>query len=294
MLLDANQIVRAAHDGHYAVGAFTIYNLEWANAVLFAAQDLDSPVILGVSEASADYMGGFIAVSAMVRGILESRRITVPVALHLDHGSYDGARACLQAGFTSVMYDGSHDPLAENLNKTASLVQAAHRLGISVEAEVGAIAGVEDSNVTVNGEIADPKVCAAMADTGIDFLAAGIGNIHGVYPKDWKGLDFAALSAIAKATGNIPLVLHGGTGIPPQQIRQAISMGVAKINVNTECQQGWAKGLRDFITANRDLEPRGHDPRLLMAQARENLYNVVCEKLRLFGSVGRAGDVRVP
>ena len=288
MLISAEPIVTAARAGHYAVGAFTIYNMEWANEVLSAAQDEKSPVILGVSEASAKYMGGLGAVSAMVRGLIEAREISVPVALHLDHGSYGAAERCVELGYTSVMYDGSRETLDENLRKTAAIVEKAHSRGVSVEAEVGAISGVEDGHVTAHGEVADPKVCAAIAAVGIDFLAAGIGNIHGAYPPDWQGLQFDALEAIIAATDGIPLVLHGGSGIPEDQVRRAISMGIAKINVNTECQIGWSNGLREYIEAGLDLKPRGHDPRSLMRRARENIYSVVCEKMRLFGSSGQA------
>ncbi len=288
MLIDAKQIVSAAQQGRYAVGAFTVYNLEWTRAVLTAALLERSPVILAVSEAAADYMGGLQAVVSMVSGLMESGGVSVPVALHFDHGSYDAAVRCTQLGFTSVMYDGSKEPLEENLKKTAALVALAHEKGISVEAEVGAIAGIEDGHVTARGEIADPCVCAAVTKTGIDFLAAGIGNVHGAYPADWKGLDFDALRAIAAATGSIPLVLHGGTGIPSDQIREAISLGVSKINVNTECQQAWARGLREYIVAGHDLEKRGHDPVKLMTQARENITAVVREKMRLFGSSNQA------
>ncbi len=288
MLTDTKGIVTAARQGGYAVGAFTIYNMEWTLAVLTAARDEHSPVILGVSEASAAYMGGYRAVAAMVRGAAESLQVTQPVALHLDHGTLSGAKACLDAGFTSVMYDGSHEAPEDNLRNTRELVRMAHEKGISVEAEVGAVAGIEDSHETARGEIADPAVCAAAADTGIDMLAAGIGNMHGTYPPDWRGLDFDALRAIGEAVRGLPLVLHGGTGIPEAQIREAIRLGVAKINVNTECQQAWAAGLRSYISAGKDLEKRGHDPVKLMAQARENLYQAVCGKMRLFGSAGRA------
>ncbi len=288
MLSDARRMAADARRGHYAIGAFTIYNMEWAMEALGAAMDEKSPVILGVSEAAARYMGGFAAVSAMVRGLVESLDARVPVALHLDHGSLAAAETCVSSGFTSVMYDGSREPLEENLRKTAALAALAHGAGLSVEAEVGAIAGVEDGRETARGEIADPAVCAAVAATGIDMLAAGIGNMHGAYPPGWKGLDFDALRAIAAAVGDLPLVLHGGTGIPEDQISEAIHLGVAKINVNTECQQGWAAGLRSYITAGRDLEKRGHDPVKLMAGARGNVREVIRAKMRLFGSSGRA------
>ncbi len=288
MFVNGKQIVQAACLGHYAVGAFTIYNMEWAQAVLLAAQEERSPVILGVSETSAAYMGGFRATAAMVDGLITGLGITVPVALHLDHGSAEAALACLESGFSSVMYDGSKVPLSQNLQITSEIVAKAHTCGISVEAEVGAIAGIEDGHITERGEIADPAVCAAVAATGIDFLAAGIGNIHGAYPDSWQGLDFASLEAIRKATGGIPLVLHGGSGIPEEQIRRAISMGVAKINVNTECQQAWAGARRSYITSGQDLQNRGHDPVRMLSPARAAIAQAVKSKMQLFGSAGQA------
>lgn len=282
MLIEAGKIVTNAYEDRCAVGAFTIYNLEWAKWILTAAQRVKAPVILSVSEAAAGHMGGFSVASAMVRALIDSMGITVPVALHLDHGGFEAACQCMDAGFTSVMFDGSRYPLAENLDKTAWLVQEAHKRGISVEAEVGAIAGTEDGRSNARGEIADPRVCAEMANTGVDFLAAGIGNIHGAYPADWRGLDFDALDAIRKAVGETPLVLHGGSGIPGPQIQKAISMGVAKIDVNTECQIAWADGLRDTLQADDRL----HDPRKLMLQAGENICDAALGKMQLFGSAG--------
>ncbi|MBU3806366.1 MAG: class II fructose-1,6-bisphosphate aldolase [Candidatus Fournierella pullistercoris] len=287
MLVNATEMLNKARDGHYAVGHFNINNLEWTKAILQTAQEMNSPVILGVSEGAAKYMTGFKTVAAMVQSMIESMNITVPVALHLDHGSYEGAKACIEAGFSSIMFDGSHYDIEENLAKTTELTQLAHSKGISIEAEVGSIGGEEDG-VMGAGEIADPAECKKIADLGIDFLAAGIGNIHGKYPANWKGLDFEALERIHEATGGIPLVLHGGTGIPTEMIQKAISLGVAKINVNTECQLAFAEATRKYVEAGKDLEGKGFDPRKLLAPGTEAIKATVREKIELFGSAGKA------
>ena len=287
MLVNATEMLNKARDGHYAVGHFNINNLEWTKAILQTAQEMNSPVILGVSEGAAKYMTGFKTVAAMVQSMIESMNITVPVALHLDHGSYEGAKACIEAGFSSIMFDGSHYDIEENLAKTTELTQLAHSKGISIEAEVGSIGGEEDG-VMGAGEIADPAECKKIADLGIDFLAAGIGNIHGKYPANWKGLDFEALERIHEATGGIPLVLHGGTGIPTEMIQKAISLGVAKINVNTECQLAFAEATRQYVEAGKDLEGKGFDPRKLLAPGTEAIKATVREKIELFGSAGKA------
>ena len=287
MLVNATEMLNKARDGHYAVGHFNINNLEWTKAILQTAQEMNSPVILGVSEGAAKYMTGFKTVAAMVQSMIESMNITVPVALHLDHGSYEGAKACIEAGFSSIMFDGSHYDIEENLAKTTELTQLAHSKGISIEAEVGSIGGEEDG-VMGAGEIADPAECKKIADLGIDFLAAGIGNIHGKYPANWKGLDFEALERIHEATGGIPLVLHGGTGIPTEMIQKAISLGVAKINVNTECQLAFAEATRKYVEAGKDLEGKGFDPRKLLAPGTEAIKATVREKIGLFGSAGKA------
>ena len=252
-----------ARDGHYGVGQFNINNLEWTRSILLQAQAMQSPVILGVSEGAGKYMTGFKTVAAMVRAMDESLGITVPVALHLDHGTYEGAKACIEAGFTSIMFDGSHYPIEENIAKTRELVELAHDKGLSIEAEVGSIGGVEDG-VVGNGEIADPEECAKITALGVDFLAAGIGNIHGIYPANWKGLDFEALERIHQATNNIPLVLHGGTGIPDEMVQKAIRLGVSKINVNTDCQLVFAEATRKYIEAGKDQQGKGYDPRKLL------------------------------
>ncbi|MDR0929737.1 MAG: class II fructose-1,6-bisphosphate aldolase [Oscillospiraceae bacterium] len=287
MLVNARDMLEKARDGHYAVAQININNLEWTKAVLATAQALQSPVILGVSEGAAKYMTGFSVVAAMVRAMDKSMGITVPVALHLDHGSYDGARKCIEAGFTSIMFDGSHFPIDENIQKTTELVQEAHAAGMSIEAEVGAIGGEEDG-VIGSGEVADPEECRLIASLGVDFLAAGIGNIHGVYPSNWKGLAFEALTAIHNATDGIPLVLHGGTGIPAEMIKRAISLGVAKINVNTECQLTFAAGVRGYVEAGKDLQGKGFDPRKLLAPGVKAIEETVREKFELFGSIGKA------
>jgi len=287
MLVSAKEMLQKAVEGNYAVGAFNINNLEWTKAVLTAAQETQSPVMLGVSEGAAKYMTGFKTVVDMVKAMVESMEITVPVALHLDHGSFEGAQRCIEAGFTSVMFDGSHYAIDENLEKTRQIVALAHAQGVSVEAEVGAIGGEEDG-VIGNGEIADPQECLQLAETGIDFLAAGIGNIHGVYPENWKGLDFDTLKRIKETVGDIPLVLHGGTGIPTDQIQKAIDLGVAKINVNTECQLVFAEATRAYIEAGKDQQGKGFDPRKLLKPGYEAIIEKVKEKMTIFGSVGKA------
>ncbi len=287
MLVSATEMLKKARDGHYAVGQFNINNLEWTKAILLTAQELNSPVILGVSEGAGKYMTGFKTVAAMVNAMVDSLGITVPVALHLDHGSYEGAKACIEAGFSSIMFDGSHYAIEENVAKTTELVELAHSKGISLEAEVGSIGGEEDGVVGA-GEIADPAECAKISGLGIDFLAAGIGNIHGKYPENWKGLDFDALDKIHGATNNIPLVLHGGTGIPAGMIKKAISLGVSKINVNTECQLSFAAATREYVEAGKDLQGKGFDPRKLLAPGFEAIKATVKEKMELFGSVNKA------
>lgn len=287
MLVSATEMLKKARDGHYAVGQFNINNLEWTKAILLTAQELNSPVILGVSEGAGKYMTGFKTVAAMVNAMVDSLGITVPVALHLDHGSYEGAKACIEAGFSSIMFDGSHYAIEENVAKTTELVELAHSKGISLEAEVGSIGGEEDGVVGA-GEIADPAECAKISNLGIDFLAAGIGNIHGKYPENWKGLDFDALDKIHGATNNIPLVLHGGTGIPADMIKKAISLGVSKINVNTECQLSFAAATREYVEAGKDLQGKGFDPRKLLAPGFEAIKATVKEKMELFGSVNKA------
>lgn len=287
MLVSAADMLKKAKAGGYAVGQFNINNLEWTKAILLTAKELRSPVILGVSEGAGKYMGGYKTVVGMVKGMVEDLAIDVPVAIHLDHGSYEGCYQCLEAGFTSIMFDGSHFPIEENVEKTTEIVAAAHKLGVSVEAEVGSIGGEEDGVVGA-GEIADPNECKKIADLGIDFLAAGIGNIHGKYPDNWKGLDFDALAAIQALTGDMPLVLHGGTGIPVEMIQKAISLGVAKINVNTECQWAFQKATREYIEAGKDLQGKGFDPRKLLAPGTEAIKATVKEKMEIFGSVGKA------
>lgn len=287
MLVSATEMLQKARDGHYAVGQFNINNLEWTKAVLLTAQEENSPVILGVSEGAGKYMTGYKTVVAMVSAMIESLNITVPVALHLDHGSYEGAKACLDAGFSSIMFDGSHYPIEENVAKTTELVALAHAKGVSIEAEVGSIGGEEDG-VVGTGEVADPAECKRIADLGIDFLAAGIGNIHGQYPENWKGLDFDTLEKIQAVTGGIPLVLHGGTGISTEMIQKAISLGVSKINVNTECQLSFAAATREYIEAGKDLQGKGFDPRKLLAPGFEGIKASVKEKMELFGSTGKA------
>lgn len=287
MLTTATEMLKRAREGRYAVGHFNINNLEWAKAVLLTAEELRSPVILGVSEGAGKYMTGFGTVSAMVRAMDEGLGITVPVALHLDHGTYEGAYKCIKAGFTSIMFDGSHYPIAENLEKTRELVHAAHALGLSIEAEVGTIGGEEDG-VLGMGECADPEECRVIAELGVDMLAAGIGNIHGIYPDNWQGLSFETLDAIQKKTGSLPLVLHGGSGIPAAMIQEAISLGVSKINVNTECQVAFAEATRKYVEAGKDRQGKGFDPRKLLAPGTDAIRATVKEKMELFGSINRA------
>ncbi|MCI5585061.1 MAG: class II fructose-1,6-bisphosphate aldolase [Lachnospiraceae bacterium] len=287
MLVSAKEMLDKAKAGHYAVGQFNINNLEWTKAILLTAQECNSPVILGVSEGAGKYMTGYKTVVGMVNGMLEELGITVPVALHLDHGSFDHCVKCIEAGFSSVMFDGSHDPIDVNVEKTKEIVALAHSKGVSVEAEVGSIGGEEDGVVGM-GECADPKECKAIADLGIDFLAAGIGNIHGKYPENWAGLSFETLDAIQQLTGDMPLVLHGGTGIPVDMIKKAISLGVAKINVNTECQLSFAAATREYIEAGKDQQGKGFDPRKLLAPGTEAIKATVKEKMEIFGSIGKA------
>ena len=287
MLVSATEMLQKAKAGHYAVGQFNINNLEWTKAILTTAQELNSPVILGVSEGAGKYMTGYKTVVGMVNGMMEELGITVPVALHLDHGTYEGCYKCIKAGFSSIMFDGSHYPIAENVEKTKELVAITKALGMSLEAEVGAIGGEEDGVIGA-GECADPDECKAIADLGVNMLAAGIGNIHGKYPANWKGLSFETLEAVKAKVGNMPLVLHGGTGIPEDMIKKAISLGVAKINVNTECQLAFAAATRKYIEEGKDLEGKGFDPRKLLAPGTEAIKQTVREKITLFGSAGKA------
>jgi fructose-bisphosphate aldolase, class II len=287
MLVSAKEMLIKAKAGKYAVGQFNINNLEWTKAVLLTAQELNSPVILGVSEGAGKYMCGYKTVAAMTEAMLLDLNITVPVALHLDHGSFEGAKACIEAGFSSVMFDGSHYPIEENIEKTKELVGICNEKGISIEAEVGSIGGEEDGVIGA-GECADPDECKAIADLGVTMLAAGIGNIHGKYPENWAGLSFETLSAVKDRTGNMPLVLHGGTGIPEDMIKEAISLGVAKINVNTECQLTFAAATREYIEAGKDLQGKGYDPRKLLAPGFEAIKATTKEKMELFGSNGQA------
>ncbi len=287
MLVSATEMLKKAKAGHYAVGQFNINNLEWTKAILLTAQENNSPVILGVSEGAGKYMGGYDVVMGMVNGLIKDQNITVPVAVHLDHGSYDHCYKCMEAGFPSVMFDGSKYSIEENVAKTKELVAAAHAKGISIEAEVGSIGGEEDGVIGA-GECADPKECKAIADLGVDFLAAGIGNIHGKYPANWKGLSFETLDSVQALTGDLPLVLHGGTGIPTDMIKKAISLGVAKINVNTECQLAFAAATRKYVEAGKDLEGKGFDPRKLLAPGFDAIKATVKEKMEIFGSINQA------
>ncbi len=287
MLVSAKDMLNKARDGKYAVGQFNINNLEWTKAILLTAEELKSPVILGVSEGAGKYMCGYKTVVGMVKGMLEELKITVPVALHLDHGTFEGAKACINAGFSSIMFDGSHYPIAENIEKTTALVHTCDILGLSLEAEVGSIGGEEDGVVGM-GECADPDECKAIADLGVTMLAAGIGNIHGKYPANWPGLSFETLAAVKEKVGDMPLVLHGGTGIPADMIKKAISLGVAKINVNTECQLAFQEATRKYIEEGKDLQGKGFDPRKLLAPGFEAIKATVKEKMELFGSVGKA------
>ena len=288
MLVSATEMLKKAKAGHYAVGQFNINNLEWTKSILLTAKELRSPVILGVSEGAGKYMGGYDVVVGMVNGLLKDLDIDVPVALHLDHGSFEGCYKCIEAGFSSIMFDGSHYSIEENIEKTKELVELCHAKGVSIEAEVGSIGGEEDGVIGM-GEVADPKECKMIADLGVDFLAAGIGNIHGVYPANWAGLQFEALDAIQKETGILPLVLHGGTGIPEDMIKKAISLGVSKINVNTECQLSFADATRKYIEAGKDLEGKGYDPRKLLAPGTKAIQDLVEDMVEnFFGSAGKA------
>ena len=287
MLVSATEMLKKAKEGHYAVGHFNINNLEWTKSILLTAQELNSPVILGVSEGAGKYMTGFKTVATMVKTMDEELGITVPVELHLDHGTFEGCYKCIKAGFTSIMFDGSHYPIEENVAKTKELVNVAHALGLSIEAEVGAIGGEEDGVIGA-GECADPNECKMIADLGVDMLAAGIGNIHGKYPANWAGLSFETLDAVQQKTGAMPLVLHGGTGIPDDMIKKAISLGVSKINVNTECQLVFQEATRKYIEEGKDLQGKGFDPRKLLAPGAQAICDKVKEKMELFGSVNKA------
>ena len=287
MLVSAKDMLTKARAGKYAVGQFNINNLEWTKAILLTAQENNSPVILGVSEGAGKYMGGYHAVVGMVNGLMQDLKITVPVALHLDHGSFEGSEKCIEAGFSSIMFDGSHYPIEENIAKTTELVKICNEKGLSLEAEVGSIGGEEDGVVGA-GECADPNECKQIADLGVTMLAAGIGNIHGKYPENWAGLSFETLEAVNEKVGDMPLVLHGGTGIPEDMIKKAISLGVAKINVNTECQLSFAEATRKYIESGKDLEGKGFDPRKLLAPGFEAIKATVKEKMELFGSVNQA------
>ena len=286
-LVNAKEMLTKAKEGHYAVGQFNINNLEWTKAILLTAQELNSPVILGVSEGAGKYMCGYKTVVGMVNGMLEELNITVPVALHLDHGSYEGAKACIEAGFSSVMFDGSHYDIDENVAKTTELVNICNEKGLSIEAEVGSIGGEEDGVIGA-GECADPEECKRIADLGVTMLAAGIGNIHGKYPANWAGLSFETLDAVQQKTGEMPLVLHGGSGIPDEMVKKAITLGVSKVNVNTECQLAFAEATRKYIEAGKDLEGKGFDPRKLLAPGAEAIKETVREKITLFGSANKA------
>ena len=287
MLVSAKEMLQKAKQGHYAVGQFNINNLEWTKAILLTAEELKSPVILGVSEGAGKYMCGFKTVVNMVEGMIEGLGITVPVAIHLDHGTYEGAYKCIEAGFSSIMFDGSHYPIEENIAKTRELIEVCNKKGLSLEAEVGAIGGEEDG-VVGGGEVADPNECKMIADLGVTMLAAGIGNIHGKYPENWAGLRFDTLAAINEKVDDMPLVLHGGTGIPAEMIKKAIDLGVSKINVNTECQLAFAAATRKYIEAGKDLQGKGFDPRKLLADGVEAIKATVKEKMELFGSINKA------
>ena len=287
MLVSATEMLKKAVAGHYAVGQFNINNLEWTKSILLTAQEMNSPVILGVSEGAVKSMGGYHAVVGMVNGLIQDLNITVPVALHLDHGSFEACYKCIEAGFSSIMFDGSHYAIEENVAKTTQLVNDAHAKGMSIEAEVGSIGGEEDGVIGA-GECADPNECKAIADLGVDFLAAGIGNIHGKYPANWAGLSFETLAAVQEKTGELPLVLHGGTGIPADMIKKAISLGVAKINVNTECQLAFAAATRKYFEEGKDLQGKGFDPRKILAPGAEAIKATVREKIELFGSANQA------
>ena len=287
MLVSAKEMLEKAKAGHYAVGQFNINNLEWAKAILLTAEEMKSPVILGVSEGAGKYMCGYETIVGMVKGMIKGLGITVPVAIHLDHGSYEGAYKCIEAGFSSVMFDGSHYPIEENIAKTKELVAVCNEKGLSIEAEVGSIGGEEDGVIGA-GEVASPDECKMIADLGVTMLAAGIGNIHGKYPSNWAGLNFEVLAKISEKVGDMPLVLHGGTGIPEEMIKKAIALGVSKINVNTECQLAFAAATRKYIEAGKDLEGKGFDPRKLLAPGVEAIKTTVREKITLFGSANKA------
>ena len=287
MLVSAKEMLEKAKAGHYAVGQFNINNLEWAKAILLTAEEMKSPVILGVSEGAGKYMCGYETIVGMVKGMIKGLGITVPVAIHLDHGSYEGAYKCIEAGFSSVMFDGSHYPIEENIAKTQELVKVCNEKGLSLEAEVGSIGGEEDGVVGA-GEVASPDECKMIADLGVTMLAAGIGNIHGKYPANWAGLNFEVLAKISEKVGDMPLVLHGGTGIPEEMIKKAISLGVSKIHVNTECQLAFAAATRKYVEAGKDLEGKGFDPRKLLAPGFEAIKATVREKIELFGSANKA------
>ena len=287
MLVSAKEMIEKAHEGHYAIGAFNTNNLEWTKCILQAAEESKSPVIIQASEGAAKYMGGYKMVADMVKDLHDSMKITVPVALHLDHGTYDGAKACIEAGFTSVMFDGSHYPIEENVEKSKEIIELAHSKGVSVECEVGGIGGVEDG-VASNGELADPKECALVAGLGVDFLACGIGNIHGKYPANWAGLNFDRLKEIDEAVNGKPLVLHGGSGIPFDQVHKAVTLGVSKVNINTELQLEFAAATREYIEAGKDQQGKGYDPRKLLAPGAEAIKATVKEKMEIFGSVDKA------
>ena len=287
MLVNARDMLIKAKKEGYAVGQFNINNLEWTKAALLTAQECNSPIILGVSEGAGKYMCGFKTVTEMVKAMIDELKITVPVALHLDHGSYEGCYKCIEAGFSSIMFDGSHYPIEENVAKTQELVKVCEEKGLSLEAEVGSIGGEEDGVVGA-GECADPNECKMIADLGVTMLAAGIGNIHGKYPENWQGLSFETLAAVSEKVGEMPLVLHGGTGIPEDMIKKAISLGVSKINVNTECQLAFAAATRAYVEAGKDLSGKGFDPRKLLAPGVEAIKATVKEKMELFGSVGKA------
>ena len=287
MLVSAKEMLNKARDGHYAVGQFNINNLEWTKSILQTAEELKAPVILGVSEGAGKYMCGYDTVVGMVKGMIKGLNITVPVAIHLDHGTFEGAKACINAGFSSIMFDGSHYPIEENIKLTTALVNTCDILGISLEAEVGAIGGEEDGVVGM-GECADPKECKQIADLGVTMLAAGIGNIHGKYPANWPGLRFDVLEAIKKEVGDMPLVLHGGTGIPEEKVKKAINLGVAKVNVNTECQIAFSAATRKYIEEGKDLVGKGFDPRKVLAPGCEAIKDTVREKMEIFGCIGKA------
>ena len=286
-LVNAKEMLTKAKEGHYAVGQFNINNLEWTKAILLTAEELKSTVILGVSEGAGKYMCGYTTIVGMVTAMINELNITVPVALHLDHGSYEGAKACIKAGFSSIMFDGSHYPIDENVEKTKELVAICNEKNLSLEAEVGSIGGEEDGVVGA-GECADPDECKMIADLGVTMLAAGIGNIHGKYPANWQGLNFDVLANIQKLTGKMPLVLHGGSGIPEEMVKKAIDLGVSKVNVNTECQLAFAAATRKYIEDGKDLQGKGFDPRKLLAPGFEAIKATVKEKMELFGSVGKA------